>query len=321
MAGQEQERGEVTERLRKQAAAASTQSLPAHFSQFGGWTAKRFEATGFFRTAARRHSAGGWSIPTAMLSGPPAWTACGSTPRPTTTGWRRRCLAAGPRTVQRSLRGTRIEARQHQLPGGQLHPRLWARLVRSWTKIALAELRRLGFNTVGNWSDWQIAREARLPVRAAAGLGGSQQTPHASTAISPMSSHPSFEEDARSIRAAACARPAGRPGLHRLLPDERADLGILERAARPSACCTTRPSAHARQELARFLEAKYADDASAGQGVGGCRRRFDEVARGRLAACRSTRRHARTSRSSARSWPSASSRRSARPAATSTPIT
>jgi hypothetical protein len=32
-----------------------------------------------------------------------------------------------------------------------------------WTAITLAEIRRLGFNTVANWSDWEIARAARFP--------------------------------------------------------------------------------------------------------------------------------------------------------------
>jgi hypothetical protein len=33
----------------------------------------------------------------------------------------------------------------------------------AWAGIALAELRRTGFNTVANWSDWQIAKEAGFP--------------------------------------------------------------------------------------------------------------------------------------------------------------
>ena len=32
-----------------------------------------------------------------------------------------------------------------------------------WNTIAMAELRRLGFNTVGNWSDWKVASIARFP--------------------------------------------------------------------------------------------------------------------------------------------------------------
>ena len=30
----------------------------------------------------------------------------------------------------------------------------------------LGELRRLGFNTVANWSDWQIAKKAAFPYAA-----------------------------------------------------------------------------------------------------------------------------------------------------------
>ena len=32
-----------------------------------------------------------------------------------------------------------------------------------WAGIALGELRGCGFNTVANWSDWQIARKAAFP--------------------------------------------------------------------------------------------------------------------------------------------------------------
>jgi len=32
-----------------------------------------------------------------------------------------------------------------------------------WATIVLAHLRSWGFNTVANWSDWQIARDARMP--------------------------------------------------------------------------------------------------------------------------------------------------------------
>ena len=32
-----------------------------------------------------------------------------------------------------------------------------------WTTITLGELRRVGFNTVANWSDWEIARAAGFP--------------------------------------------------------------------------------------------------------------------------------------------------------------
>lgn len=36
-------------------------------------------------------------------------------------------------------------------------------LLVAWTEITLHRLRRLGFNTVGNWSEWRIAREADYP--------------------------------------------------------------------------------------------------------------------------------------------------------------
>src|SRR5947209_19125038 len=32
-----------------------------------------------------------------------------------------------------------------------------------WSAIALAEMKRLRFNTVGNWSAWEFARAAKFP--------------------------------------------------------------------------------------------------------------------------------------------------------------
>ena len=32
-----------------------------------------------------------------------------------------------------------------------------------WSRIALSEMKRLRFNTVGNWSDWKFASAARFP--------------------------------------------------------------------------------------------------------------------------------------------------------------
>ena len=69
---------------------------------------------------------------------------------------------------------------------------------RSGPRSPWAQLRRLGFNTVANWSDWEIAQTARLPLRPAA-----RARVHAdaarSSATSPTCSIPRFEEEPRAF--------------------------------------------------------------------------------------------------------------------------
>jgi hypothetical protein len=156
---------EVAVRLRDQLAAAPRQRWPAGFSPWGGWQGKRVEARGFFRT---HHDGRRW-----WLVDPDGFVF-----------W-----SAGLDCVRPSI-GTPVAGLEAALswlpdPGGPYaaaHGRdedgapsvdyLVANLIRafgperwreSWAEIALAEFRRLGFNTVGNWSDWGVASAAELP--------------------------------------------------------------------------------------------------------------------------------------------------------------
>ena len=95
----------------------------------------------------------------------------------------------------------------------------------AWATIALAELRRLGFNTVANWSEWTIARAAGFPyVRPM--NPRFDETPPIFRDF-PDVYHPAFEQDAARF-AETLRETRGRPGPDRLLPDERADLGLRE---------------------------------------------------------------------------------------------
>jgi len=156
---------EVTRRLKSQFDSSQTKRWPEGFSFWGGWTARRFDATGFFRT----HFDGKrwwlvdpdgfafWSIgmdcvginvecPVGHLAKAFAWL-----PE------RNSEFAAAYETGSDDLQQINFLA---------------ANLIRAfgpkdyydnWAKISIALLKDMGFNTMGNWSDWKVARAAGFP--------------------------------------------------------------------------------------------------------------------------------------------------------------
>ncbi len=158
---------EVTSRLRRQLAVAKDAQAPDGWSRWGGWREKRFAGNGFFRT---EHDGRRW-----WLVDPDGHTF-----------W-----SMGVDCVRDSIPSylNGIEAAYDWLPeadgafGAALSPGgdayahlrfvdfLRVNLIRAfgqdwrsnWAAVALAALRRLGFNTVANWSDWQMASAARVP--------------------------------------------------------------------------------------------------------------------------------------------------------------
>jgi len=156
---------EVTARLQAQAAAAARQRLPEGFSRWGGDLSIRFEATGFFRT---QHDGKRWWL--VDPEGYAFWSSGMDCVRvdteaafaglesalswvPSLTGPYRAIYSDpnGPRRTINYLAANFLRA---------FGPREW---YAQWAAIALGELRRLGFNTVGNWSDWEIAQRTGTP--------------------------------------------------------------------------------------------------------------------------------------------------------------
>jgi hypothetical protein len=156
---------EVTERLRAQLAAASRHRWPVGWSRWGGWKERRFEGTGFFRT---HHDGRRWWL--VDPGGHAFWSAgvdCVEMRIASSFVGLELALEwlppeEGKWTVAVAPRG----------PGERSVCYLTANLVRAfgpvrarpaWAAIVLGELRRLGFNTVGNWSHWEIAQAAGFP--------------------------------------------------------------------------------------------------------------------------------------------------------------
>jgi hypothetical protein len=159
--------GELKIRLTAQLAAASSQNWPARFSPWGG-LATRLEKSdkprGFFRT--HQDGTRWWLLDP---DGHPFWSAGLVSVRVDT--------AANYDGLERALawmppkEGEFKEIYDVRSDGRRSINYLAANFIRTfgagwydkWTAITLGELRRLGFNTIANWSDWEIARAARFP--------------------------------------------------------------------------------------------------------------------------------------------------------------
>lgn len=154
---------EVTDRLKRQLAAAPSAGWPAGFSRWGGCARLRFKATGFFRT---HHDGRRWwlvdpdgcaffstgpdivtpdvfahyeGLETALTWLPPAGD-------PTFKS------ALGKSSLAVNYLGTNLIR--------AFGPDRWRD---DWAALTLGQLKDLRFNTVGNWSDWKYASAAKFP--------------------------------------------------------------------------------------------------------------------------------------------------------------
>jgi len=156
---------EVVQRMRNQLKDAPRQRLPQAFSKWGGWKKLKFNSTGFFHTM--QDGTRWWLVDP---DGHPFWSAGCDCVRIDCEG-----MYSGLETALTWLPDTEGEYKGVYSQRGE-HAKfvnyLKANLIRAfgsggyyekWSAIALASLRRFGFNTVANWSDWQIARAAGFP--------------------------------------------------------------------------------------------------------------------------------------------------------------
>jgi len=169
--GRTESETELTERLREQRDAADEHALAAasagsdELDDWGGRTDREFTATGFFRT---HYSGGRWWLVTP--DGHPFWSAGLDVVSPN--------VATRYDGIEAALGwlpdedGRFADAFEHWDESGEYVDYLVANLIRAfgpddwrdvWAETALGRLRELGFNTVGNWSDWEAASEAGVP--------------------------------------------------------------------------------------------------------------------------------------------------------------
>lgn len=249
---------EVSERMQAQLERASQAKWPDGFSKWGGWEGKTFEASGFFRTE--------WDGQRWWLVDPDGfafWSAgqdCVRSSVDANISGLERALAWLPDQFDYEFAAT-----VHQDQGQTYVDYLQANLMRAfgpntwyenWAEIALAELRHAGFNTVGNWSEWDIARDAGFPyVRPLFALPDAQ-TPPVYRDL-PDVFDPHFESDAAAF-AGQLADTRDDPALIGYFLMNEPTWAFAGETPAAGMLYTTATCA-SRRALADFLRERYGD--------------------------------------------------------------
>ncbi len=245
---------QVTRRLEKQLQQAPEWTLPANMMEWGGWRAKRFRGTGFFRTAREQ---GRWWL--VDPDGWAFWSAGVDCVRVDTEA-----NFQGLEDALTWIPDPETESRYKEIFGrnGTTINYLKANFIRAfgpdnwyakWGQLALAHMRRTGFNTVGNWSDWQIARDAKVPYVRPLRLNLEQTA--AIYRDFPDVFHPSYEKEAETY-AQQLLETRDDPALigYFLMNEPKwgfsSELPAVGMLYNCPACMT-------RTELGKFLRQKY----------------------------------------------------------------
>ncbi len=257
-AGKSQTPESVTARLQSQLETASESRLPDGFSRWGGWAERRVEATGFFRT---HHDGERW-----WLVDPDGYLFWSSGID---------CVRFGIESAYEGLEGAlawlpedeEAYAAAFTLGERTAFDYLKANFIRAfgadaafdrWAEITLGYLRRFGFNTVANWSDWQIARGNVPYVRPMYG----RELPSIPSIYRdfPDVFHPDFET-AAAMFAEQLRETAADPALIGYFLMNEPNWGFAQETPAAGMLQNT-PSCYTRQSLADFLRDRYgAEDA------------------------------------------------------------
>ncbi|HLL87756.1 MAG TPA: hypothetical protein VK324_00480, partial [Tepidisphaeraceae bacterium] len=248
---------EVTARLNQQLAAARQQAWPKGFSRWGGWSgAKLTDATGFF---AAHHDGDRWWL--VDPDGHPFFSAGMD------------CTAPDPHAVYAGL-----DAALAWLPpadgefaeahtGRSAFNYLVASLIRAfgpadwkrhWRTITIAQLKKFGINTVGNWSDWEAASAAKFPYVRPLHYAG-ELAPNVFRDF-PDVFHPDFPDDAADY-ASQLARTRDDPAMVGYFLMNEPTWGFARQSPAAGMLYTT-DGGHAREALAAFVRDRHNTDAA-----------------------------------------------------------
>ena len=163
---------EMSSRLQKQLKEAPSQKWPDTFTRWGGQTKNKLtKGSGFFKT---HHDGKRWWL--VKPDGYAFWSAgidCVRVDTYAGFGLLESALTFLPDREGEFADMFKTPAKSPSRWANQkLINYLTANFIRTfgpdgwrekWAEIALSELRRLRFNTVGNWSEWEFARNSRFP--------------------------------------------------------------------------------------------------------------------------------------------------------------
>ncbi len=233
----------------------ATHQFPNSFSRWGGWKDRRLdEGTGFFRV--HRDDQRWWLIDP---DGYYFWSTGVDSVRVDTSANVHLLEDALEFLPERA--GDFAEIFNDR--NGQLHVNyLAANYIRAfgkagwrdkWATIALDELKRLRFNTVGNWSEWKYASEAKVPYVRPMSFSA-KLTPYIYRDF-PDVFHPDFEKEAKAY-AQTLSETADDPALiGYFMMNEPTWAFSKELPAVGMLYNTT--TCRTRDQLVRFLKEKY----------------------------------------------------------------
>ncbi|RJP25123.1 MAG: hypothetical protein C4527_17490 [Candidatus Omnitrophota bacterium] len=241
---------QLTKRLQDQLATAATQNWPDHFTRWGGWKERKIDGNGFF--AVHNDGKRWWLVDP---DGHFFWS----------TG--QDCVRAGIDSFCEGLESALTFQPDRTgdfkaIYGRQSIDYLRANLIRTfgpeawhekWAQIALSQLRAFGFNTVANWSEWQIAREAKFPyVRPLSTHFSRSQNIYRDF---PDVYHPDFQKDAESFAQQLRETLDDAAMIGYFLMNEPT-WGFSSESPAAGMLFTT-PSCETRNVLSAFLQQRY----------------------------------------------------------------
>ncbi|MBN1249343.1 MAG: hypothetical protein JXC32_16910, partial [Anaerolineae bacterium] len=266
----------LTTRLEGQLADAPAQQLPEPYSRWGGWKARQVEATGFFRT---HHDGERWwlvdpdgflfwssgldcvrfSIDSAYegLEDALLWLPEPGDDYDTT-------LRAGEWTSMNYLKANFIRAFGPEEAEG------------NWATIVLSQLRSFGFNTVANWSDWEIAR-GKMPYTRPMDTEALHMVPNVYRDF-PDVYHPAFQ-DAAAAFAEQLASTVDDPAFMGYFLMNEPTWGFAQETPAAGMLYSTE-TCYAREALVGFLQERYAPEQALSE-AWGFEVSFDEIGAGR----------------------------------------
>ncbi len=254
---------EMVSRIQSQFNEAPKQKWPAAFSRWGGWKAKRLtKGAGYFRTF--KEGDRWWLVDP---DGYAFWSAGVDCVRVDTTArfdGIEKALTWIPEKSSKFGEALRISPDEK---GGKYITYLATNMIRTfgsdgwhekWAAIALGELRRLRFNTVGNWSEWNWAKQSKFPyVRP---MNFSPKRVSLVYRTFPDVYDPEFAKDAADF-ASILEQTAADPAFIGYFLMNEPTWGFSSEVPAAGMLFTTTECA-TRKALAEFLKKKYSDDAT-----------------------------------------------------------
>ncbi len=249
----------LVKRLKDQLATADDKQWPSHFSKWGGWKERKVEATGFFQT---HHDGKRWWLidPDGYLYWSAGLDCVRSSVSAFTSGLESALTWIPDRdqkyksTVSRRGNVTYI----NYLAANFIRAFGLENWYSNWAKISLSILKEIGFNTVANWSEWEIAREAKFPyVRPLSTQLNS--TPKIYRDF-PDVYHPNFERDAKEY-GEQLKNTLDDPAMIGYFLMNEPTWGFSSESPAAGMLFNT-PECESRKQLAAFLAKRYPDNAA-----------------------------------------------------------